>query len=62
MHPLIKTLDAIGDGQISAEEIDGAAAALNKLDRNGDGKLSRDELRGEGTPPFDGNERSRRPR
>jgi predicted O-methyltransferase YrrM len=38
-------LDANGDGELSAEEIAGAAQALKKLDKDGDGKLSREELR-----------------
>ncbi|HTM56745.1 MAG TPA: hypothetical protein VL175_22120 [Pirellulales bacterium] len=42
--PLLKLLDANGDGQLSAEEIDAAASALRKLDKNGDGKISADEL------------------
>lgn len=37
-------LDADGDGELSDEEIDGAAEALKKLDADGDGKLSREEL------------------
>ncbi|MFM8583584.1 MAG: hypothetical protein ACKOFW_19140, partial [Planctomycetaceae bacterium] len=45
MLPLMKSLDANGDGVISAEEIENAAAALKKLDKNGDGKLSDEELR-----------------
>lgn len=42
MHPLSMALDA--NGEISAEEMDNAAAALKKLDQNGDGKLTPDEL------------------
>lgn len=45
--PLMVALDADGDGQISAEEINNAVAALKKLDKDGDGKLSREELRPE---------------
>jgi len=56
--PLVRVLDADGDGVISADEIANAPAALKKLDKNGDGKLTPDELRpprrradGEAGPP-----------
>lgn len=42
---LMTLFDADGDGEISAEELAGAAAAWKRLDRNGDGKLTREELR-----------------
>jgi hypothetical protein len=42
--PLLKALDADGDGALSKEEIANAAAALKTLDKNGDGQLSRDEI------------------
>lgn len=45
MNPLMQALDTNKDGELSAEEIAGASAALNKLDKNGDGKLSTDEIR-----------------
>ncbi|MBT5845363.1 MAG: YHYH protein [Verrucomicrobiales bacterium] len=48
-NPIIRTLDANGDGIISKQEIDNSTALLKKLDRNGDGKISRDEMR----PPRD---------
>lgn len=48
--PVMASLDANNDGDLSAEEIAGAAEALKKLDKNGDGRLSRDELR----PQFGG--------
>lgn len=41
---LSKAIDANGDGTVSAEEIEGAAAALRLLDDNFDGVLSPDEL------------------
>jgi Ca2+-binding EF-hand superfamily protein len=42
--PVIATLDADNDGELSASEIEAASKALLKLDRNSDGKLTRDEL------------------
>ena len=42
--PVLKALDADGDGEISKEEIEGASKALTALDKNGDGKLTRDEI------------------
>ena len=44
MLPVMKALDADGDGEISAAEIENAVAALKKLDKNQDGKLTADEL------------------
>ncbi len=41
--PIVAALDADGDGELSAREIDNAATALRTLDRNNDGKLTRDE-------------------
>jgi Ca2+-binding EF-hand superfamily protein len=46
--PVLRALDANGDGEISASEIADATKALAKLDKNGDGKLTRDEI---GPPP-----------
>ncbi|MBN1344737.1 MAG: EF-hand domain-containing protein [Phycisphaerae bacterium] len=43
--PLMVALDADKDGELSAEEIANAAAALKALDTDGDGKLSREEIR-----------------
>jgi Ca2+-binding EF-hand superfamily protein len=45
MHPLEEALDADGDHQLSAKEIENAVAALKTLDKNEDGKLGEDELR-----------------
>ena len=42
LFPLLKALDANGDGVIDADEIANAPAALKKLDKNGDGKLTLD--------------------
>ena len=42
--PVLAALDADKNGEISAEEIDNAAAALKKLDKNGDGYLTRLEF------------------
>ena len=47
--PLIRALDADGDGKLSKQEIENAATALKKLDKDGDGKLSQDEI---GWPPM----------
>ncbi|MEQ9407789.1 MAG: hypothetical protein RIK87_08675 [Fuerstiella sp.] len=43
--PVMMTLDANQDGELSADEINNATAALKKLDKNGDGKLDHEELR-----------------
>lgn len=42
--PLMRTLDADGDGTLSKVEIEGAVAALKKLDQNRDGSLDAAEL------------------
>jgi len=44
-HPLMIALDTDKDGELSATEIENAAAALKSLDADGDGKLGREELR-----------------
>ncbi len=44
MVPVLRVLDADGDGEISSQEIDSAPTALQKLDANGDGKLVREEM------------------
>ena len=41
---VLKALDADGDKEISAEEIDGSPAAIGKLDKNEDGKITEDEV------------------
>jgi Ca2+-binding EF-hand superfamily protein len=43
--PMIQALDADKDGQISAEEIAGAANVLAALDADGDGQLTPEDLR-----------------
>jgi len=42
--PLMRVLDADGDGTISKSEIEDAPKALKKLDKNGDGSITREEL------------------
>lgn len=42
--PLLDALDTNRDGELSAEEIENAPAALRKVDKNKDGKLSVSEL------------------
>jgi Ca2+-binding EF-hand superfamily protein len=56
-NPIIAALDANGDGEIDANEINNAPAALRKLDKNGDGKLTRDELRPANRNGAEGNRR-----
>jgi len=55
LPPIVKALDANGDGVIDASEIANATAALKTLDKNGDGQLTRDEFIGKrphmGPPP-----------
>ncbi len=43
-HPLLQAFDTDSDGNLSAAEIDAAAAKLRERDANKDGKLSADEL------------------
>jgi hypothetical protein len=43
-HPVLAALDADHDGEISAWEIEHAAASLKKLDRDHNGYLTADEL------------------
>ena len=43
LPPIVRALDANGDGVIDANEIANAPAALRSLDKNGDGQLTRDE-------------------
>jgi hypothetical protein len=56
LPPIVKALDANGDGVIDAAEIANASAALLTLDKNGDGVLTRDEYLGR-PPHRDGNRR-----
>ncbi len=42
--PLLLALDADGDGELSAKEIENATAALKTLDKDKNGKLSREEM------------------
>jgi EF hand len=42
--PLLQALDADGDGELSAKEIENATAALKTLDKDKNGKLSREEM------------------
>ena len=59
--PVMRALDADGDGNLSAEEINNVVAALKTLDGDGDGKLSRDELRPPRGGESGGLDRSQRP-
>jgi len=55
--PILAALDTNNDGEISAEELSGAAAALKKLDKNRDGQIADQELIpdfGPGGFPFPG--------
>ena len=47
-----RALDKNQDGELSADEIRDAAAALSALDQNHDGKITRDELRIGGAAGF----------
>ena len=42
--PLMQALDADGDGELSAKEIENATVALKTLDKDKNGKLSREEI------------------
>ncbi|MFV0444579.1 MAG: EF-hand domain-containing protein [Planctomycetaceae bacterium] len=44
-NPIFDAIDTNKDGTISAQELDGAAAALKTLDKDGDGKITREEVR-----------------
>ena len=41
---LLRVLDTDKDGELSADEITNATAALNKLDKDGDGRVSAKEM------------------
>jgi Ca2+-binding EF-hand superfamily protein len=43
MSPALNAVDGNQDGTLSAPEISGSPAQLQKLDKNGDGRLTRDE-------------------
>ena len=43
MSPALNAVDVNQNGTLSAQEISGSSAQLQKLDKNGDGRLSRDE-------------------
>ncbi len=67
MMPIVSTLDADSDGNLSSEEIQNASAALKKLDKNDDGKVDMSELRPQfagrlGPPPRGSHEVRRSPR
>ena len=57
--PMMNTLDANSDGEISATELENAAEALKKIDANMDGKLTWDEMF---TRPGSGPGQAQRPR
>ncbi len=42
--PVLQALDKNGDGEVSAEELAAAPAALRSLDKNADGKLEGEEI------------------
>ena len=44
-NPILMALDANRDGELSADEINNATAALKKLDRNGNGRIEITEMR-----------------
>jgi hypothetical protein len=44
LNPVLAALDSDHDGEISADEIKNAAAALRTLDQNRDGSLTPDEV------------------
>ena len=55
--PVLQAIDKNGDGEISAEELAAAPAALRSLDKNSDGKLEGEEIIpdfGFGPPGFGG--------
>ena len=62
ISPLMQALDADGDGELSAKEIENATVALKTLDRDKNGKLTRQELAGlrPGTGPRQRGRRGRR--
>jgi Ca2+-binding EF-hand superfamily protein len=53
-NPLLEAIDADKDGELSAEEISNAVAALKSLDKNEDGKIDGSEMRPDFAGPFGG--------
>lgn len=60
MPPAMKLLDADGDGELSASEIENSSAVLAELDTDFNGRLSKDEMKPK--PPKGDEEERRRPR
>lgn len=61
MFPLHRALDADGDGEISADELNRAPGAIRRLDRNKDGSVSGDELMPSRFGPGPGQNRGQNP-
>lgn len=61
MFPLMRALDADQNGELSAEEIENATAAIRTLDKNEDGRVDGLEMRPEFPPGGFGRQRFGRP-